>query len=712
MPITTDNYEPRFLEFISEFHATVKQAQLGEPDIESVIPILPRVEALTSEFLDRLEGGSDLPDMEQVHFPKQKLGSANAQMDAYSFSEVDCRLDLVVTLSVEYTEDESISIQVPSSDVIAAAKRALHAFRASRKPIFKAMEPASSAAEMFRFLNGLHEQVTGIRIIVLVDGIAKSATMEQLNDMPTLQLDVWDHVRLQRVCTSGLPYDPIEIELLKYVSEPLPFVMSGVTAADHECLLTILPGDFLHDLYDEYGARLLELNVRSYLQARGKVNQGIRKTLSEDPLHFLAFNNGISATVEALKFGTCSDGTKGIIGMRGLQIVNGGQTTASIHRAGKQDKCDLSGVRVQAKITIVSPEHIDTLVPNISRYSNTQNKVNETDFSANHPFHVQMQQLSERVWAPGETTRWFYERARGQWEVLRSKEGTTPARKRSFDARTPRQQKIDKILLAKAEVSWDQKPHIVSRGGQKNFVEFMSGIGDTLPDEKAYKRIVSKVILFKGAEKIARQIGFSAYRANAVTYTVALMSYRTVRRVDLDQIWMKQALSPILEQLMREWMPRVHESIMENAIEQGKNVTEWAKNQACWAVVQSLDVTIPTEFEAQLGEGLPLPNVGAFRDGNKIKQLNEEEMRRQETVMAMTGDDFALLFRKVIRYTDSHGMRYSAWSAMTGCLTTVLSYAENGWVRIPTPKQTKQVMKAVKFIEDHEGSHALDVTDV
>ncbi len=155
-------------------------------------------------------------------------------------------------------------------------------------------------------------------------------------------------------------------------------------------------------------------------------------------------------------------------------------------------------------------------------------------------------------------------------------------------------------------------------------------------------------------------------------------------------------------------MPRVHEEITDTAMEKGKNLTEWAKNPECWATIQSLPVDMPVDLEEILGEGLPLPNVGAFRDGNNARALTEEEKHRQEAVMAMTADDLAQLFKRVSRYLDSHEMRYVAWNAMTGCLSTVQIYAQNGWTRIPTPKQTKQIFKARDFLEEREGSDPED----
>ena len=690
-------------EFLENFSASVRDRQIGEVDHEQILPVFPREEAFTEMFLAKLTEGGELPDLDIAYF-RGKLGRANGQVNAFGISENDGRMDLVVTIHGGADWEEP-SAPIPAREVEAAAKRALHVFRSARESIHAEMEPSSAAADMFERIHRVHEGISQIRVIVLVDGEARIPEWEQPGDLPTVKLDVWDHLRLYRVCASGLPYESVTIDIKERIGVSLECIISDVDVDDHECFLTIIPGDLLHDLYDEFGARLLELNVRSFLQARGKVNRGIRDTLKNDPDHFLAFNNGISATVEEIEFERKSDGSRGIVRMKGFQIVNGGQTMASIHRAKQRDGSDLSRVRVQTKITVVQPEFLETLVPNISRFSNTQNKVNETDFSANHPYHIRLQQLSEQVWAPGGITRWFYERARGQFEVARAKDGSTPARLRAFDAKTPRKKKIDKTLLARSENSWGQKPHLVSRGGQKNFIDFMTNVRDTLPDEQGYREIVARVILFKASEKIARQIGFSAYRANAVCYTVSLLAYRTTSRIDLEEIWRDQAISPLLENLLREWMPQVHEAITQTA--GGRNVTEWAKKLDCWATIQNLPVKIQDELQEKLRSGLPLPNVGAFKEGGKVRELTEEEIHRQETVMAMTAEDFASLFVRVSRHLDTRGMQPMAWAAMIGCISTVQTYAQNGWTKVHTPKQTKQIHKALAFLANR-GQEAND----
>src|SRR5690606_17809581 len=149
-------------------------------------------------------------------------------------------------------------------------------------------------------------------------------------------------------------------------------------------------------------------------------------------------------------------------------------------------------------------------------------------------FHVRLDELSQRIWAPGERNRWFYERARGQYQVAKAKDGTTPAKKKAFIEATPPSQKFTKTDLAKYQHSWNQLPHIVSRGAQKNFVAFMDAIGKNgprEPDEAWYRAAIATAILFKRAEKVARELEITPYRANVLTYTVALLSFKTQRRI-------------------------------------------------------------------------------------------------------------------------------------------------------------------------------------
>ena len=684
-------------EFLTVFENRVREQRLGEAEQPGeVSPVSPRKTAVTEVFLQILQDIGQLPDLEVLYFEK-RLGRANGRINAYGVSDVDARLDLVATIADGV--DGAPQRAVPAGEIATAAKAALHVFRAASQAVHESMEPSSAVCDMMEVFHRVHSEIRTVRVIVLVAGMARAIPKVDFGeDAPELQIDVWDMERVFRASSSGLTYESLEVDLVEHLGEPMP-CLASTDNQDHRCYLAIVPGELLHDLYHTHGARLLELNVRSFLQARGKVNRGIRDTLANDPEHFLAYNNGISATVEELDIVEGVDGSLAIRRMRGLQIVNGGQTVASIHRAKNRDRCSLECVAVQAKFTVVAPQHLDTLVPKISRYSNTQNKVNETDFSANHPFHVAIQRLSEVVWAPGEVSRWFYERARGQWEVARAREGTTPAKLRQFDQRLPRKQKVDKTLLARAVNAWAELPDIVSRGGQKNFVHFMDSlpaVGESWePDERFYKDLIAKVIILKRAESIARQIGFSAYRANAVSYTISLLAYRTAGRVNLESIWHRQAVSTALEETLRSWMPVVHNEIVESAGD--RNVTEWCKKRECWTRVQSLNLRFAPGLELELAEGLPLPTVGQFRErkGSPTRSLTAEERDRQAITM---------------RHSPEQWMQIISWGRESGLFTdfqlklagTILGYAAGAWRQVPSPKQTKHTVEMIRLFEDSQ----------
>lgn len=159
--------------------------------------------------------------------------------------------------------------------------------------------------------------------------------------------------------------------------------------SDYESYIAIMPGQGLAMLYKQFGARLLEQNVRSFLQFTGKINRGIRKTINEESHMFLAYNNGISATADNIELDETGHYVKRI---SNLQIVNGGQTTASIYHTWDKDKADISNIFVQMKISVIKKaDSYSEIVSRISQYANTQNKVNNADFSANNPILIELE---------------------------------------------------------------------------------------------------------------------------------------------------------------------------------------------------------------------------------------------------------------------------------------------------------------------------------
>jgi len=497
------------------------------------------------------------------------------------------------------------------------------------------LEEASPARDMALRINEALRKGYTFRLYVLTDGVVTKGALSAA-DEKVAGYEVWDAERLYRCLTSGRGRERIDINFEELSGSPIPCLHAQDEAADYDAYLLILSGQVLNDMYARYGPRLLELNVRSFLQVRGKVNKGIRDTILNEPEHFLAYNNGISATASKVELLGNERVGLAIRSAVDFQIVNGGQTTASIHHAVRADKADVSRISVQAKLTVVPADRVGAFVPLVSRYANTQNKVNEADFSANDPFHVKLEELSRTVWAPAvqgsaRQTKWFYERARGQYQDALSREVTT-ARQREFKAIYPAEKKFTKTDLAKFENSWDQAPEMVSRGAEKNFREFalrLARRGPIQVDEEFFRHLVARALIFRRAEEAISALHFPGYRANVVTYTVAYLAHATSQRIDLDLIWRQQSITTGLREAIDIVSPLVFKQIT-NPPGAG-NVTEWCKRTACWDSVRDLNINLPTTLIEEVPSGprtttrgMDAPSAGEQELIQKIAALEAE----------------------------------------------------------------------------------------
>ena len=495
------------------------------------------------------------------------------------------------------------------------------------------------------------KSLSRVRLFLLTDCVTKLSMLEDVDEFMVnglkvpVSAQVWDMERLFRWWTSGHKRETIVIDFVEQFGSALPcLAVPDSELIEYNTYLALLPGPVLHRIYGTYGPRLLERNVRSFLQAKGNVNQAIRRTIRETPRMFLAYNNGISATAEDVQLVQLQDGGTGIASVADFQIVNGGQTTASVYYAVTRDKAQVDDLFVQMKLTVLKdPESMDDIVPRISESANTQNKVQTADFSANHPFHRKLEELSRTVWAPSPSgtekqTKWFYERARGQYADERARAGT-PARRRDFEAQHPSQEKFTKMDLAKYEHSWQQLPHYVSEGAQKNFARFMAAIKEkpVEPDQQYFEDLISKAILFKRTEKLVSSQRYGGYRANIVTYTIAWIcadSATRDRRIDLKRVWQAQTLHEELESAIITVSARVMESITSPP--GGGNITEWCKREACWKDVKKLDIPLPDAHYLKLVDLNP-PTEERSPDSKRVvlsdeDRHNVERVRRVGTV--------------------------------------------------------------------------------
>jgi len=404
---------------------------------------------------------------------------------------------------------------------------------------------------------------------------------------------------------------PIEIDF-KSEGFRIPCIVSPSVNEEYQSYLAIIPGEALVTIYERFGSRLLEQNVRSFLQFTGKINKGIRNTIMKEPHMFLAFNNGIAATADSLEIEPSPDGNGLLIsGVKDLQIVNGGQTTASIYHTWKKDKADISGIHVQVKLSVVkNKENFSEVVSRISEYANTQNKVSVSDLSSNRPYHIELEKLSRSIWAPpaaghSTQTRWFYERARGQYKNARLKEGFTKAKQKAFDLKNPKSQMFTKEDLAKyvnsyQEVTDGKKlligPHYVVRGNQKNYVQFINYNLPKKTDNIYFEDVIAKAILFRAAEKVygVKPNSIGDMRYITVPYSIALLNKKTINKLDLYKIWKNQSISNELRDLLNSLMVQIESFIKSKA--PGSLYGEWAKKEECWEEVkkQDFDFALPS----------------------------------------------------------------------------------------------------------------------
>lgn len=552
----------------------------------------------TSVILDYLE---DVGEVESpVICPYRAYG---VQMNAYVFSE-DYEI-LTIYVSIYYLGNEIKSAL--KTDIDAAIKRAMQVYRRATNDLYKSFEKDNDTYEFAHSVYKHKADTKHVNIVALTNGNCKPIPFKNVKiGVADVSFSIWDMDRLYRCISSGKMRETIEIDFKEMFGQGIPCLVNK-DASEYEACLAIIPGNILASVYAEHGSRLLEKNVRSFLQVKGNVNKGIRNTLKMEPEMFLAYNNGISVTAESVTVESAEDGSKFISKIRDMQIVNGGQTTASIYNITKEkdSNVDLAKVYVQMKITVIKAEEkMDEMVHKISEYANTQNKVQMADFSSNDPFNRKIEDLSRVIWAPAtngqKPNNWFFERARGQYSDMLSREGT-PAKRKAYKATHPLFTKTD---MAKYENTWNQLPYFVSEGAQKNFKRFMVSVkerGNFVPDEKYYQLLVAKAIMYRRTEKLVSKQKYGGYRANIVTYTLALISHKSAQRIDLFKIWREQGLTDVLENEIVRASGIVQKFIVNPP--GGANVSEYCKKKSCWDNLLKIDYEISEELRKELISG-------------------------------------------------------------------------------------------------------------
>lgn len=541
-----------------------------------------------------------------VYCPIVREGSRPYQVDGYALDRDTGELHIAIC---DFRPEREL--QNLNADRINSIFNRVRRFckNAVREDCLKELEEVGAEFELTWFIQENLPFIKRIRCVMFSNArlATRKKTLEAGNVIGAeMTFNIIDFNRYVDIQNTIGGIEPIELDITELNGDALPCLEAHFKESDYESYLVVMPGSLLARIYGLYGARLMEQNVRTFLQARTKANKGIIRTANDEPEMFFAYNNGITATASGVEIETGNNGVTRVSRIRDLQIVNGGQTTASLLYARDRGQADLSKVFVQMKLSVIRPEQIEAFVPLISRYANTQNRVSEADFFSSHPFHVEMQQISRRLAAPIASgalsaTRWFYERARGQYRnegMLRN-----PADRKKFEAEFPKSQVFQKTDLAKYHLTFDGKPHIVSLGAQKCFLQYAQEVSKKWEQstkqfgDEFFRQIVAKAIIFRWLDK---HIGTTdwykddrGYKANIITYTLGWLVEHLARAkssaLDFELIWKLQSVPEELQTCLSGLAPQIAQCIKSPP--QGvSNISEYAKSQACWSRVSALEL--------------------------------------------------------------------------------------------------------------------------
>lgn len=552
-----------------------------------------------------------------------------------------------------------------------------------------------------------NHEYSRIRILLITDGVMSQRirTIES-NVVVGLKTsyEVWDGNRIVDAALPELGTEDIRVDFTKWLPGGLPCLVAQTADKSTDTYLAVIPGDILAEVFEEFGSVLLESNVRTFLSARGAVNRGIQATLSREPHHFLAYNNGLTTTATAVELVEMRSGMA-IKAVDRWQIVNGGQTTASIAHFLRSEKGrNVDGVSVQMKLVRVVSGDAVAMVHAIAKYANSQNKISGADLFSTHEFHVRLEQISRRLRAPAREgnqyqTGWYYERARGQWENDRAARGG-PAERKKFEMEYPQVQRITKTDWARNEYCWGMRPHLVSKGAQSVFAEYAVAVDAQWERKDAdfgdgyFKAGVAKAILYQELRAgVLRSDWYKqspGYLANIVAYAIAKFSAQLQAQFpgstyDLASVWQRQRLS---ESSLAELLKIAHlaqRHLNDPSRPQG-NVTQWAKQQACWErllkAAFALDDATRDDLEAKELDG-------ARRAEDREQRKMDSGFEGIARVIAVTVE----VWRKVVA-----GSAVTAISPMESDLIRLFGVQRGN---VPTERQAAALLRLLSRMESY-----------
>lgn len=564
-------------EFTQDFHDNIKIAvEMSNADPD---------EELATAILEYIEDSGEVNVPELCVFQKTRT-----RLTAYDYNDEAESLDLFYLIKADTLlgKVNKNKVQQGFNFLMAFYREAMN------DTLLKSVNVSDNdeIVEVAKLVKSTKGKINQLRLYIITDGLtdtdAALAAVESDDGEYIIEYNVWDMQRVYQQHNIRAGKEKVEIDFPTEYNTELQCLKMSEENPFVDAYMAIIPGVTLAKIYKKYQQVLLEKNVRTFLQFKGKVNKAIRKTLREEPDMFFSYNNGISTTATEIEVKE-EEGVLYITRLYDWQIVNGGQTTAAIAASLNDKEVALGKVFVPMKISVIrDTENGEKIVKAISTSANSQTAIKSSDFSANEPYLVDLEQQSRAIWVPNGSAKpickWYFERTRGQY--LDQLAQLTGYNEKAFKREYPKHQKITKTDIAKYEASWNMQPYSVCRGAEKNFLTFATDIKRERPMVTAsyFKHLVAKGILFNTIDSIVKSKKLGGYKANMDTYLMAAISFLSDKNLDLTYIWEKQKVQPEVIKRIEELIPLVWQHLTRSAVSgsQSSNVGEWSKKPDCW----------------------------------------------------------------------------------------------------------------------------------
>lgn len=564
-------------EFAQEFQENIKMAvDMGNTDYD---------QELASAILEYIEDNGEVNVPELCAFQKTRT-----RITAYDYNDEAESLDLFYLI-----KSETLLGKINNNKIEQGFNYLMSFYRESmNNTLLKSVNVDNNdeIVEVAKLVQSTKGKINQLRLYIITDGLtepdAVGAAVESDDGEYIIEFNVWDMQRVYQQHNIRAGKEKVEIDFPAEYNTELQCLKMSEENPFVDAYMAIIPGATLAKIYKKYQQVLLEKNVRTFLQFKGKVNKGIRKTLREEPDMFFSYNNGISTTASEIEVKEV-DGTLYITRLYDWQIVNGGQTTASIAASLNDREVELSKVFVPMKVSVIRDvENSDEIVKAISTSANSQTAIKNSDFSANDSYLVDLEKFSRSEWVPNGNSKhvckWYFERTRGQYlDQLAQLSGFN---EKAFKREYPKNQKITKTDIAKYEASWNMQPYNVCRGAEKNYTIFVEDIKREKPlvTSSYFKHVVAKCILFNTIDSIVKSKKLGGYKANMNAYLMSAIAFLSDKKLNLSYIWDNQQVQQEVIDRIEELIPLVWMHLTGGASggNQSSNVGEWSKKPDCW----------------------------------------------------------------------------------------------------------------------------------